>query len=79
VLWAWRQGDVVAEAGELRRRLDRVTFELAGGDVARPPYWAGYRLQPDVIEFCQVRPDGLHERTSHRRVVSSWVAERLAP
>jgi pyridoxamine 5'-phosphate oxidase len=78
-LWAWRQGEPVREAGELRRRLDRATVALAGGDVGRPPYWAGYRLRPDLIEFWEERPDGLHERTLHRRAGATWVAERLAP
>jgi pyridoxamine 5'-phosphate oxidase len=78
-LWAWRQDDVVAQAADLRRRLDQVTTELGPVAVPRPPYWVGYRLQFETIEFWQERPEGLHERLAHRQVDGRWVAQRLAP
>jgi pyridoxamine 5'-phosphate oxidase len=77
-LWAWRQGEPVADAAELERRLERARASLQAG-VPRPPYWVGYRLAPDVAEFWQERPHGLHERIRHFRADGGWQVQRLAP
>jgi pyridoxamine 5'-phosphate oxidase len=45
----------------------------------RPPYWGGYRLQPDSWEFWQGRKSRLHDRLRYRLEGGSWLRERLAP
>ena len=50
------------------------------GKVPRPPYWGGYRLIPEAIEFWQGREDRLHDRIRYRRLrKGGWRVERLAP
>src|SRR5579872_1165121 len=46
--------------------------------VPRPPYWGGYRVQPERFEFWEGRPNRLHDRLVYRRDGKLWVVERLA-
>jgi pyridoxamine 5'-phosphate oxidase len=49
-------------------------------DVPIPPYWGGYRLAPDMLEFWQNRPGRLHDRFRYRLHPGGvWLLERLSP
>jgi pyridoxamine 5'-phosphate oxidase len=52
---------------------------FADVDVPRPPYWGGYRVVPERIEFWQGRRNRVHDRLRYRRAGDAWVRERLAP
>ncbi len=46
----------------------------------RPPYWGGYRLQPDSWQFWQGRKSRLHDRLRYSLdPQGNWIRERLAP
>ena len=76
--WASRQSEVIADRGELERRLAEVTARYPD-EVPRPPFWGGYRLVPEVVEFWHHRDDRLHDRLQYRRAEEFWVIERLSP
>ena len=44
-----------------------------------PPFWGGYRLVPDRMEFWTHRDDRLHDRVLYTREEGAWRRERLAP
>ena len=77
--WASPQSAVIpdrawleARAGEYRARSET--------QVPRPPFWGGYRVLAESIEFWQGRGDRLHDRLRYRRQgVSAWTIERLGP
>jgi pyridoxamine 5'-phosphate oxidase len=78
--WASRQSRVIGSREELDARFAEADARFAGRDVPLPPFWGGYRLRPDVIEFWQGHPNRLHDRLVYRRrPEGGWVVERLQP
>ncbi len=49
------------------------------GSPERPPYWGGYVLIPELIEFWQGRPNRLHDRMEYVKIDGKWELHRLAP
>jgi pyridoxamine 5'-phosphate oxidase len=76
--WASRQSTVVADRDALERAFAEVEAAY-GDDPPLPPWWGGYLLTPDRVEFWQNRPNRLHDRFRYAREGGSWVLERLAP
>ena len=77
--WASPQSRPVASRAELDRLADEVAAHFGDGEIPAPPYWGGYRLVPDEVEFWQGREGRLHDRIRFRLVGDAWVRERLAP
>jgi pyridoxamine 5'-phosphate oxidase len=77
--WASRQSEVMEGREELERSFAELEAAHADGDVARPPWWGGYVLRPDTVEFWQNRPNRLHDRLRYRRSGEDWILERLSP
>ena len=77
--WASPQSEAMPGRSALERRFAEAVARH-GPSVPRPPYWGGYRLMPEAIEFWQSREDRLHDRIRYRRARNGrWVIERLAP
>jgi pyridoxamine 5'-phosphate oxidase len=80
--WASPQSRRVESRERLDARYADAVSRFRDGPVARPPYWGGYRLEPDVFEFWQGRQGRLHDRFRYLRTAHAdrpWHVDRLAP
>jgi pyridoxamine 5'-phosphate oxidase len=78
--WASNQSRVIDSRRTLEARVRELDERFRGGPVPLPPFWGGYRLIPQSIEFWQSRLNRLHDRFRYLRLADgSWRIERLAP
>jgi len=70
--WASRQSEPLASREELEARVEKYTALYAVGKVPRPPFWSGFRVVPEVIEFWEERAFRLHHRHEWRREGEGW-------
>jgi pyridoxamine 5'-phosphate oxidase len=77
--WASDQSRELESREVLERRVDLVARRFGAGEVPRPPFWSGFRIVPDRIEFWQERPFRLHDRWLYIRDGEAWRLQRLFP
>ena len=77
--WASDQSRDLADRATFEARFEAAKARFAGGDVPRPPFWGGYRVRPDRIEFWQDRAHRLHERRLFTRTGERWTEGLLYP
>jgi pyridoxamine 5'-phosphate oxidase len=49
------------------------------GEIPRPPYWQGFCITPERVEFWADGPDRLHDRIVYVRNDQEWKTVRLWP
>jgi pyridoxamine 5'-phosphate oxidase len=78
--WASQQSATLPDRGRLEARYEELRAQYEGQEVPRPPFWGGFRVVPETVEFWQGRVNRLHDRLRYRRSGDgSWVIERLSP
>jgi pyridoxamine 5'-phosphate oxidase len=90
--WASPQSVVIDDRHILEESVEKYNRRFAGQElIPRPPYWGGYRVLPQTVEFWQGRPSRLHDRLRYTlspdaRIgdtsspdAAAWKIERLAP
>ncbi len=80
--WASPQSRSIAGREVLDENMERLESQFsAEKNLPLPPFWGGFRLVPQRVEFWQGRPNRLHDRVLYLKDVegSGWKIERLAP
>lgn len=77
--WSSAQSQPVASRGALEADLEKTRERFGDEPLPLPPFWGGYRVRPETIEFWQGGPDRLHNRFEYQRNGDCWTLERLAP
>ena len=79
--WASRQSAPLESRLAFEKAVARSTAKYVVGTVPRPPFWSGYRVVPEAIEFWHDRPFRLHDRIEFRRdrPGGAWTKTRLYP
>lgn len=77
--WASEQSAPLHSREELALRYAEVEERYRGCDVPRPPFWGGYRLTPERIEFWQAELYRMHDRLVYLREDPAWRSHRLFP
>lgn len=76
--WASPQSQPITR-DDLEARMAHYQNTL-GEHPSRPPFWGGYRLKPDYVEFWQGRACRLHDRLIYTLASNgTWTRTRLAP
>jgi pyridoxamine 5'-phosphate oxidase len=77
--WASRQTQPIPGREALEQAFAEAEQRF-GADPPLPPWWGGYVLVPERVEFWQNRPNRLHDRLRYTRDDrAGWTLERLAP
>ena len=77
--WASKQSQLLESRYALEKRILKYGAKHALGRVPRPPFWGGYRLVPDSIEFWEDRPGRQHWRTRFVKTPGGWESGLLYP
>jgi len=77
--WASPQSEPLPSRAVLEARVREIDERFWGRPVPRPPFWGGYGLRPQEVEFWQGQVGRLHDRFLYTRTVGGWRLERLAP
>ncbi|ETW98629.1 pyridoxamine 5'-phosphate oxidase [Candidatus Entotheonella palauensis] len=78
--WASQQSRVIAGREVLDERMAQLSHDFCDRDVTLPPFWGGYRVVPERIEFWISRPSRLHDRFCYRKQADgTWKIVRLSP
>ena len=78
--WASLQSSEIPDRAWLDARVQEAESRFADAEISRPPYWGGYRLEPELVELWTGRPDRLHERRQYTRTEDGgWSEALLSP
>lgn len=77
--WASDQSAVLPSRETLETQYREIEARFGSGPIHRPPFWGGYRVVPDQVEFWYGRPDRLHDRVLYSRTHTGWTISRLYP
>ncbi len=78
--WISRQSSVISSRQVLESKLAEIKARFTKGDISLPPFWGGFRIEPQSFEFWQGGESRIHDRFLYTKdEAGSWGIERLSP
>jgi len=77
--WASDQSNELESRSMLESRVREIEAKFEGRPVPRPPFWGGFRIIPERMEFWYGRAGRLHERLLYVKTASGWKTSWLFP
>ncbi len=78
--WASKQSHAMRCWSDFERRLDEFTQEFDDLQIPRPPFWSGFRVKPQYIEFWQEGEFRIHKREVYKKLANDgWQVQMLYP
>ena len=70
--WASKQSQPMQGYFELEAEVAKAALRFGIGKIPRPPFWSGFRVVPERIEFWTGKPFRRHHRIVYERVREGW-------
>ena len=77
--WASKQSQPMHGYFELETEVAKTALRFGLGKIPRPPFWSGFRVVPERIEFWLQKPFRRHQRIVYERVPDGWRKDWLYP
>ena len=77
--WISQQSSVISSRKILESKLAEIKQRFSKGDMSLPPFWGGFRIEPQSFEFWQGGENRIHDRFLYTREGDGWKIERLSP
>jgi pyridoxamine 5'-phosphate oxidase len=79
--WASKQSQPIENPDDFIKRIKQVSKDFENQEVPRPPFWSGFRVIPEMIEFWEEGEFRIHKRVIYRKSkeAKSWKVEELYP
>jgi pyridoxamine 5'-phosphate oxidase len=77
--WASKQSQSMGGYFELEAAVAKTALRFGAGTIPRPPFWSGFRVAPEEMEFWHGKPYRRHHRILYVRTADSWQTQFLYP
>ena len=77
--WASKQSQAMGGYFELETEVAKTAVRFGLGKIPRPPFWSGFRVVPERIEFWIRKPFRRHHRIVYERTSEDWQKRWLYP